>query len=56
MFDANKDGTIDVAELNDVMKSLGKIKFLEKRYFVKNAQGWSVVLILFKVKNSEAKN
>ena len=23
MFDANNDGTIDISELNDVMKSLG---------------------------------
>ena len=24
MFDANNDGTIDISELNDVMKSLGE--------------------------------
>ena len=26
MFDENKDGTIDINELNDVMKSLGKFQ------------------------------
>ena len=25
MFDANGDGTIDISELNDVMKSLGEL-------------------------------
>ena len=32
MFDANGDGTIDISELNDVMKSLGEL-FLIPTFF-----------------------
>ena len=32
MFDANGDGTIDISELNDVMKSLGELVELTQFY------------------------
>ena len=47
MFDENKDGTIDINELNDVMKSLGKFQILISKICRQNK---------FKVKNSAVKN